>query len=386
MLLDTGSVDLILPSEACSSCRTAHKFNARLSSTYTSTGRRFAQGFDTGADTVPFSPNTPGVVVEQLGGGATEPVAYVSGLVASDSVQFATFNAGGNPNLLGAPVRQPFLVAANYPAVFGDLPFDGIMGMGLPGVTGLPGGNQGFVWNLYAAGRLANPVYALHLQSGRREGGQLTLGGTDPSRFDGDVRYVDVLAGQSSWTVNMGFAVDGHVALLSAGNDSDGASMAAYRYPSLFDTGTAFILTPSAALATMIYGRISPNITMIDPAGAWGAPCALMAQLDASMGTRHNLTFIVDDDTDDGNDTPLRGPGAGQGGGNASRKTISLTISPGGFNLGPYPGNPAMCQAVLVSAVSQGWPWIIGGPLLKQYYTIWDGGRRRVGFAKLRGS
>lgn len=102
----------------------------------------------------------------------------------------------------------------------------------------------------------------------------------------------------------------------------------------------------------------------IDPSGAWGAPCAV---LDAVAPKR--LTFSIN---------------------NGTGSYFNLTLTHNFFNLGEYPGQPGICQAVfshpvipIADPLGEGRPvWILGSPILKEYYTVWDGLNLKVGFAK----
>src|SRR5690242_19852822 len=123
---------------------------------------------------------------------------------------------------------------------------------------------------------------------------------------------------------------------------------------SVLDTGTAFIQAPDHDSARDIYAQISPQIQLIDPAGAWGAPCAVLDAVAA------DLTFTF-----------------GPPGGHQS----NFTVPKGFFNLGPYPGLNDTCQALFNSIppphrsydyAENRAVWVIGSPLIKAYYTAWD--------------
>ncbi|KAI1431718.1 acid protease [Xylaria sp. CBS 124048] len=65
---------------------------------------------------------------------------------------------------------------------------------------------------------------------------------------------------------------------------------------------------------------------------------------------------------------------------------INVTLPQAAFNLGEYPGQPGVCQAVFVHdayADNFGPYWVLGSPLLKTYYTVWDGLNLEVGWAEL---
>ena len=122
---------------------------------------------------------------------------------------------------------------------------------------------------------------------------------------------------------------------------------------SILDTGTPFLLTDRNNTA-VLYGRILPQITEIDPLGAWGAPCDLIDLIAV------DLTFTF--------------------------SGINVTAPKESFNLGPYKDRKNTCQAVFSSAgplskPGQGPFFILDAPPLKQYYTVWDGWHGQIGFS-----
>jgi Eukaryotic aspartyl protease len=62
---------------------------------------------------------------------------------------------------------------------------------------------------------------------------------------------------------------------------------------------------------------------------------------------------------------------------------FNLTIPSSEFNLGPFPDDSSTCQT-LINAV-EGFE-VLGGSMLKQYYSIWDVGSQRLGFAPAVGA
>ncbi len=114
------------------------------------------------------------------------------------------------------------------------------------------------------------------------------------------------------------------------------------------------------AWAKDIYAAVSPKIRQIDARGAWGAECDVMKTLAPS------LTFTLAD---------------------ATGASLDVTVDPGSFNVGPYPGQPGICQAVVLHPfppTNLSAPfWTLGSPLIKQYYTVWDAGNLQVGFANV---
>jgi hypothetical protein len=100
----------------------------------------------------------------------------------------------------------------------------------------------------------------------------------------------------------------------------------------------------------MISPDIKPNPN--EP-GAYGIPCNLISSLSA----RIDITF-----------TSQQGD------------PFNLSIPSSEFNLGPFVDDTSNCQT-LINAFDFDGVNILGGSFLKQYYSVWDVGAQRLGFA-----
>ena len=98
----------------------------------------------------------------------------------------------------------------------------------------------------------------------------------------------------------------------------------------------------------MISPDIKPNPN--EP-GAYGIPCHLIPSLSAQI----DITF-----------TSQQGV------------PFNVTIPSSEFNLGPFADDSSTCQT-LINAFDG--LEVLGGSFLKHYYSIWDVGARRLGFA-----
>lgn len=153
---------------------------------------------------------------------------------------------------------QEMLLCSTYAAALDVMPIDGIMGMGPYSPNSA---EKSWYWNLYESGQLDSPVFSFYTPPGDIDGGEITLGGIDESKYEGALNYTAFTSGgfnlaQSSILIN-GKAFTGTSAKGTA----------------ILDTGTAFMQTPSYAVAKQLYAQISSKITQIDSAGAWGAVC-----------------------------------------------------------------------------------------------------------------
>jgi len=273
----------------------------------------------------------------------------VSGQLISDIVSINGFT----------PVNQSFLALNTVPPSFNRVGIDGVLGLpprpnsSFPNVT-----NPNFFWQLYSTGQIPSPMFSLLLQSqsGEGKGGEITLGGIDDAAYTGAINYVGInttvieVRKVNEWIVNSpGVAVNGVV--FQDNPDS----------VTLVDTGTAYILGPTKNTTQALYASISPKFRLIDNNGAYGVECDVMKSLEAE------LTFTLAD---------------------SQGNKVNLTLSKDAFNLGEYPGQKGICQGVVLPPFED--PnvpvpfWVIGSPLIKAYYSVWDGAKQRIGFASIK--
>lgn len=265
----------------------------------------------------------------------------------------------------------PFLLCYDEGSAMASQPgIDGILGLSI-NASGSPRSLQ---WALQDAGLLDSGMFGLYTPSGQVIGGELTLGGVDETKFEGELTWIPLdLLGHTTWTVNMQtIFVNGKQLRVSIQNNTTTSSNTV-PYPQsivqVLDSGSAFIMAPDNATAAALYAQISADIYQIDLVGTWGCSCVDMATI---VHSGAELTFLLGYD----------GSGA----------QLNVTIPSSIFNLGPYPGQPDICQAV-VNSWSDGvyfegniGLWMLGSPLLKNYYTAWDGMNLQVGFAPLKGA
>ncbi|KAF5013283.1 hypothetical protein FDECE_712 [Fusarium decemcellulare] len=344
VLFDTGSTDLLLPKKGCTSCSDHNTFDPSKSSSYSKQPNiDFTASYGTAGNAEPLS----------------KPASMDTKIV-TDTVTIGDVSVG----------NQTFILADDYPKELGQNPLgpniDGIFGLGPPGASVLSQAtNKTFTttfWNLVESEQLPEPVFSLYLNSGNGSpSGEATLGGIDSSRYEGDLTKVpfnETITGMvGEWFIDHpAFYVNKEPVKNSATNKPFPGSLA------LLDSGTAYIQAPDHQTAKDIYASISPEIKLLDKLGVWGAPCDVMNKL------QPELTFTV---------------GAGD-------KLVNLTMPKDAFNLGEHPAHPGQCQTVILHSpepISElATIWIIGSPVLKGYYTVWDGKNLELGVGKLKGS
>ncbi|KAI1336062.1 aspartic peptidase domain-containing protein [Xylariaceae sp. FL0016] len=239
ILWDTGSSDLLIPRDNCTNCGKHALFNPANSSSFSN--------IPNGAVAIPF-----------VSGGDSVPRSQgetARGRVVYDNVTIGPLGYSD----------QAFVLCEQYTAALSQLQVDGIIGLAPMNVTHV--NETSLFWNLWTASQLKFPFYSLYLPSGQLHGGQITLGGTDTSKYVGDITWIDLDPNQykfyRTWALN------------HAGLYTNGASISRFTNgqlmpptASLLRTGSAFIQTPDYGTAEAIYAALSPNITQIDPAGA----------------------------------------------------------------------------------------------------------------------
>jgi len=180
-------------------------------------------------------------------------------------------------------------------------------------------------------------TYLTPLRIGHAE---LTLGGIDGSKSIGPLTFASITT-NSHWQVpSQGITVNGKSsAILEEPRDL------------IFDSGTSNIVLLEDATEAA-YALISPDIKPNpEEPNSYGIPCSKIHSLPAEISFAST--------SQDG-------------------KIFHLTIPSQELNVGPFPGNPALCQTLINSDPSF---QIIGGSLLKYWYTVWDVGNQRMGFA-----
>lgn len=296
VIYDTGSSNLWVPSKACTNCKkTGNRYDSAASSTYSKNGQSFALQYGTGS---------------------------CNGFLSAD-------NAG-----LGGVTIKNFTfgeVTTEAADVFGQAPFDGILGMGpaKAAVDKVPMPMD----QLVAQGVIQHNVFSFFLASNSSKGSVLVLGGTDQLYYTGSITYIPVSKAAillPYWLIS---ASDVKVA-----GKSIGACNPLLGCDFVVDTGTSLIAGPPSAVDKLTA-----------PIGTVAADCS-------NVHTLPNITF-----TFSGHDFEL---------------TPDFYVLRGDDGKGNV-----QCQ-LGIQGVNAGVPiWILGDPFLRAFYTVWDKDSNRVGFA-----
>ncbi|KAJ7188043.1 acid protease [Mycena filopes] len=306
--------------------------------------------FDTGSSTLEFASTLCGASCDNqvkfnstksstfVDGGTTSSITFSTG-VGVDPVVGAnyrlTLRSGRDTVALGglsAPATSLFLIT-NQTAKFGIDPFSGIQGMSARA--------QGIFASLIAQGLPS--LFSLFLTPLSVGHAEMTVGGIDTTKFTGPLTFASQAGTGATWTLNSPqLTVNGKTTtVLKASRNI------------IFDSGTSNILFPTATTNAM-YALISPDIVPFaaEP-GAYGIACSKISTLPAVI----DITFT-----------------------SQSGSPFNLTIPSSELNVGPFASNPAICQTLINAFDGLS---LVGGSVLKHYYSVWDVGNQRLGFAAI---
>ncbi|KAI8350972.1 aspartic peptidase domain-containing protein [Mortierella sp. GBAus27b] len=206
--------------------------------------------------------------------------------------------------------------------------FDGIFGLGYNTISVL--GAVPPFYNMVNQSLVDEPVFAFYLgQAGSSLGGQMTLGGVDPDHFEGDLKYHDVRR-KGYWEIELNKIKLGDEELeLDAG--------------AAIDTGSSLIVLQTT-LAEMINKQIGAKRTS---AGQYTVDCSVVPSL-----PDFSFFFGETEYTLKGSDYILNS------GGNCMSGFMGMNFPEAMGDL-----------------------WIVGDVFLRKFYSVYDVGKNRVGFA-----
>eukprot|EP00164_Ancoracysta_twista_P000062 GFYU01000085.1.p1 GENE.GFYU01000085.1~~GFYU01000085.1.p1 ORF type:complete len:397 (-),score=172.75 GFYU01000085.1:72-1262(-) len=188
---------------------------------------------------------------------------------------------------------------------------------------------------LVEQGLVNDPVFAFYLPSTSGSDGELTIGGIDKSHYTGDLQYVP-LSSEDYWSIKM----DG---MTSQGSDISGDCEHA-----IVDSGTSLLAGPKKSV-TAFANKIGAKKVLFAP--EWTVDCSTIDSLpdiDITLGgNKYTLT---------GKDYIIQVSAGGQ-----SECLLGMT----GIDV-PAPRGPL---------------WILGDVFMRKYYTVFDFGQKRLGFA-----
>lgn len=295
-LIDPGSQDFVFPGVQCgSSCGTHNRFDSAKSTTFSPLpGDQVELPYSTGGTPVPLD------------------LSHVVGANATSVTD--TVCLGG----LCAPGTQVY-VANTYSPELNDQPMDGIFGVAYSQDSEDP--HPSWWKSIVDSGQVPSAEISFFAVPGQPHGSELTLGGRDPSKFHGPVTVLDLdevaSRGYGAYIIDLpAIYIDGKRV---TNKTAPGKPPLPYGSINL-DYGSSVVVAPSREAARDLYAQISPKIYEIDPLGAWGASCDVLDRV------KKDIVFTF---------------------GSTGKWQRNMTLAKEDFNVGPYPGQKGICQAVI---------------------------------------
>ncbi|KAG1379752.1 hypothetical protein G6F61_004663 [Rhizopus arrhizus] len=222
--------------------------------------------------------------------------------------------------------HQAFIHILSLSRDFVGTPFQGIFGLGLPRIASSE--QDPPVISMVLQGVIDQPVFAIYSQ---HEAGEIDFGGIDNDRFVGQLRFVDVID-HGYWMIQL-----------------VGAQFDDLYYPkrkAIVDSGSTLIIMPKKD-AEIYHRRVPGAVKNGD--GTWSFPCQNIQLLEPLILHTQN------------------GP---------------LVLPPEALFLTPMYPTSRMCLSGVSGQKVQS--WVLGDVFLKHFYTVFDIGRRQIGFAVAR--
>uniref|UniRef100_A0A8C2TWG9 cathepsin E n=1 Tax=Coturnix japonica TaxID=93934 RepID=A0A8C2TWG9_COTJA len=230
--------------------------------------------------------------------------------------------------------NQPFAESVSEPGkAFQDSEFDGILGLAYPSLA-VDGVTPVFD-NMMAQDLVELPIFSVYMSSNPDSslGGEVLFGGFDPSRFLGTLHWVPVTV-QGYWQIHLdNVQVGGRVAFCANGCQA------------IVDTGTSLLTGPTKDIKEL---QRYIGATAMD--GEYIVDCSFLSSMPIVTFTINGIPYTL------------------------SAQAYTLMQSDGldiclsgfqGMDV-PPPTGPL---------------WILGDVFIRQYYTVFDRGNNRVGFA-----
>ncbi|CAF0831114.1 unnamed protein product [Adineta steineri] len=248
--------------------------------------------------------------------------SFVKGYLDSDTVTVDGLSV----------VNQVFAEALNMSG-FNDVS-DGLLGLAYPDLA--TGGETPLFYNMYAQNLIPQPIFSFYFNpdSSVVPGGELILGGADTSKYTGSLAYVNVST-QGYWQFKVNSITAGSTTTICSSNCN-----------AIADTGTTLILGPTSQINAL---NAALGATYHASTGLYSVSCSSRTQQGFP-----NITFTI----------------GGQ----------QFTLSVLQYFIIVNSGSSFTCYSVFgVSPLTN--VWILGDYFLSRFYSLYDIGQNRVGFA-----
>lgn len=250
----------------------------------------------------------------------------VEGYVSQDVLTVGNMDIENQ--LFGETTQEPGLVFA-----FGR--FDGIFGLGYQEIS--VNGIKPPFYRMVEQGLISEPIFSVWMgKQGEALGGELIFGAVNPGRFTGSMHWAPVIR-KGYWEVKLESA-------FFTGENKNAWKAKPSR--AAIDTGTSLIAMPVAD-AEALHAQI-PGAQKAPQGNTWTIPCDAISKMPTIVFQFNGKQF------------PLRPEQyVIQAGGQCISGFMGMDI--------PTPAGPI---------------WIVGDIFLRAYYTVYDYGNSRVGFAE----
>ncbi|XP_051852894.1 gastricsin-like [Antechinus flavipes] len=259
------------------------------------------------------------------------------------SLQYGTGSLTGvfgydTVTIQGIPItNQEFGLSETEPGTnFVYAQFDGILGLAYPSISS--GGATTVMQGFLQENLLNAPVFAFYLSGNENSnnGGEVTFGGVDTNMFTGEIYWAPVTQ-EAYWQIAInGFSIGGQ----ATGWCSEGCQ-------AIVDTGTSLLTAPQQIFSELMqYIGAQQNEN-----GAYLVSCS-------NTQNMPTITFNING--------------------------VNFPLPPSAYVL---PSNSNYCEVGIMPTYlpsQNGQPlWILGDVFLRNYYSVYDLGNNRVGFANL---
>jgi len=248
----------------------------------------------------------------------------LSGITSEDTVTVGTAVAKGQ--LFAEAMKEPGMA-------FVMAKFDGIMGMAFPSIS--VNGMRPVFQTLFAEGSVKQNLFSFYLNrdTSGSIGGVLDLGGIDADHYTGDIKYHDVVSA-TYWTLYMD----------SVAYDGKDTGTCGGKCPTIIDSGTSLIAAPTAA-ADKINGDIGATKVAN---GEYSVDCS-------KIDSMKDITFTLNGE--------------------------SYALSGKDYILKETVMGQTSCISGFMGMDINNGMWILGDVFMGRYFTVFDVGSKRVGFA-----
>ncbi|KAI7855733.1 aspartic peptidase domain-containing protein [Circinella umbellata] len=362
--LDTGSADLWVPSTDCPTSQCPYtRFDATKSSTFNSSTEAFGIVYGIGS--------VNGTYVKD-----TVSVAGVSVQNQQFGLASTTADILTNPTTLGGSGTDVTTDNSTTESSGSDGPIgNGILGLGYPKLTAAS--NQGepaynpFVFNLMDQKLIQQPIFSVYMNNPDEQGwvGEVIFGGTDSSKYTGEIAYLPVAQLQTSKNPLesvLGSSNDGYYYWMvygqgiGIGNSSSNTMTFKNVVPFIIDTGTTLTYLPDDLAVQVAEGLLGKgNFQLDSQSQVFMTSCSA-----ADTATSLRLQMSTSEKPSD--------------------NPVTLSV-PGSELLIPYDGptveTSTTCILGIAPVGSSSGMYLIGDSVLRSAYLVFDMGENRIGFA-----